>query len=175
MVGYCGGTTVNPTYHRIGDHMESIQIEFDPSIISYDKLLRIFFQEHDYTAQPWSRQYMNGVFYHSEEQKQSLARAVEAMPGTVRTEIAEFTAFFAAENYHQKFYLQRHAELMQEYQVIYPEFTRLVRSTAVARVNGFLGGYGHSGLLQSVLFDLGLSEQAGIFLLERLRMREISG
>jgi len=73
-VGYAGGTTDNPTYYNIGNYSETIQIDYDPSLISYEELLNTFWKTHDPTYDPgilgaFSRQYMSVIFYHDEEQK----------------------------------------------------------------------------------------------------------
>ena len=68
-VGYAGGAKENPTYHNLGDHTETLQIDYDSSKISYEKLLELFWEEHDPTSRSWSRQYKAVVFYHDEEQK----------------------------------------------------------------------------------------------------------
>jgi len=68
-VGYAGGTKKNPTYHSLGDHSETIEIEFDPKKISYKELLDIFWESHEPTVRSFSRQYASFIFFHSEEQK----------------------------------------------------------------------------------------------------------
>jgi len=156
IVGYSGGTSKNPSYHRIGDHMESIQVRFDPGKISYEDLLKVFWQEHDYSRQPASRQYMNAVFYHTREQKEALETSLKELPGRVETEIARFSAFYPAEDYHQKFYLQRHREIKKELMSLYPDFDSFVLSTSAARINGFLGGYGTSDDFERMFSELGL-------------------
>merc|ERR1712165_66688 len=67
-VGYTGGTKSFPTYHSLGDHTESVQIEYDPQQTGYRKLLDIFWNNHDCTKHH-TRQYMSAIFYHNEEQK----------------------------------------------------------------------------------------------------------
>jgi peptide-methionine (S)-S-oxide reductase len=64
----------NPTYHSLGDHSETIQIEYDPEQISYEELLDIFWSAHNPTARPWSRQYASFVFYHDETQRELALR-----------------------------------------------------------------------------------------------------
>jgi methionine-S-sulfoxide reductase len=174
VVGYSGGTSSNPTYHRIGDHMETLQISFDPGIVSYDALLRIFWMEHDHTRQPWSRQYMNAVFYHSDEQKEKIIKSMDSLPGKVRTELIPYSRFYAAEDYHQKFYLQRHPEITKEYLEAFPSFNGFVASAAVARVNGILGGYGSRDWFEEIVDLLGLSRKAEDFLRSRLVQRKQS-
>ena len=109
-VGYSGGDKENPTYHNLGDHTETIEIDFDPTVISYEDLLNVFWQEHDPTSLNWSRQYRNAVFYHSEEQKKLAEHYKAKLDGSgafrapIVTEISPYTSFYPAEQYHQDFY-----------------------------------------------------------------------
>src|SRR5262249_18399740 len=73
-VGYTGGTSKDPTYYSLGDHTETLQIDFDPTVITYEQLLEVFWHTHNPCAQPWSRRYMSTVFYHGESQKHSCCR-----------------------------------------------------------------------------------------------------
>lgn len=169
-VGYSGGTKAAPTYHSLGDHSEAIQVDYDPSRISYADLLDIFWQSHDPSARAWSKQYMSAVFYHSEEQKklaeESRQRAASKLMKSIETQILPFTAFYLAEDYHQKYRLRHEKNLLREFERIYPTTEDFVNSTAAARVNGTLGGYGTSAELRSELSKLGLSDQAGRYLLK---------
>ncbi len=171
-MGYAGGTSEDPTYRRLGDHSETVEIDFDPSVITYEELLKVFFAAHDASARPHSRQYMSAVFFHDEEQER-LARAVktreEARTGrSVLTEIVPLSRFYVAEGYHQKYILQGEAVLLRDFTRIYPEFTDLVDSTAAARVNGYLYGCGTPERLEAELELLGLSEEGAARLKERV-------
>lgn len=117
--GFTGGTTPHPTYEQVCSgntgHAESIQITFDPTIISYETLVEVFFKLHDPTT--LNRQgadsgpeYRSAIFYHSDVQKQT-AYAVRdriADEGVyndpIITEIVQATEFYEAEDYHQDFY-----------------------------------------------------------------------
>lgn len=115
--GYMGGETIDPTYEEIckGDtgHAEVIQLEFDPSVVSFEELVDVFWQAHDPTTlnrqgADIGTQYRSVIFYHSEEQKQtaavSLARAQADFKDPIVTEITEAGKFYKAEGYHQDFY-----------------------------------------------------------------------
>jgi peptide-methionine (S)-S-oxide reductase len=144
-VGYAGGTTENPTYHNLGDHTETIQIDYYATQISYEQLLEIYWDSHNPTAQAWSRQYMSIIFYHTSEQRElameSKQRAEISLGRRVYTEIIPFSEFHLAEDYHQKYYLQQVPELMEELSVVYPNFADFIDSTAAARINGYLAGH----------------------------------
>jgi peptide-methionine (S)-S-oxide reductase len=174
-VGYAGGTTDSPTYYNVGDHAETIQIDYDPDKIFYSELLKVFWESHSSTVQSWSTQYRSIVFYHNDEQHR-LATATrqkrEAETGrTVLTEIAPYSGFYLAEDYHQKYYLQQSRELMNELRTIYPDFGDFIYSTVVARINGLLGGYGSLESLEERLSSFGLSPMLESRLIEIARRR----
>ena len=170
-VGYAGGTKASPTYRDMGDHSESIRIAFDPQKISYEELLDDFWKSHSPTARPLSAQYMSIIFYHDEEQRrlaeQSKRRQEAALGEPIHTAIVPATDFTAAEDYHQKYYLRNNRLLNEELKATYPDAEALADSTAAARINGYLGGYGNRESLQEILPDLGLSEEARRELLKR--------
>lgn len=163
-VGYSGGSTQSPTYHSIGDHSEAVQIDYDPSRISYGELLDIVWKSHDPGTKSWSRQYRAAIFYHDGEQKrlalESRDREAEKRTETIYTEVLPFTGFTPAEDYHQKYRLQQYPELASEFEAVYPAMRDFVNSTAAARVNGFLGGYGSPDLLKKEIGSYGLSAEA---------------
>jgi methionine-S-sulfoxide reductase len=163
-VGYAGGTKANPTYHDLGDHAETIQIDYDPTVVSYEELLGVFWSSHSPTARPRSRQYMSIIFYHNDEQRQlamaTKDREAARVGGEIYTEIVPAAEFTLAEPYHQKYRLRRVPDLMAEFSATYPDEDDFVASTAVARVNGYLGGNGTCEGLRGEVDSLGLS-QAG--------------
>jgi methionine-S-sulfoxide reductase len=173
-VGYAGGKKRNPTYYDLDDHSETLEIDYDPTRASYGKLLEVFWGSHDPQTRPWSRQYASIVFYHNDEQRRLAVESknrVEARLGKkVYTEIRPYTGFYLAEDYHQKYFLRHMAPLRLEYASIYPDTTDYMNSTAAARVNGYIGGYGELGNLRANLDRLGLSEE-GKSLLARVGER----
>jgi peptide-methionine (S)-S-oxide reductase len=175
-VGYTGGATKNPTYHNLGDHAESVQIEYDPSRITYSQLLDVFWASHDPGSRPWRRQYMSAIFYHDEEQRRlaerSRDRESERIRRRVYTEIHPAAVFTPAEGYHQKYSLQGDSELAKELRAIYPVDTDFIASTAAARLNGYVAGYGSLRQLEEELGTLGLSDAAKRGLRETVRRYE---
>ena len=159
-VGYAGGTTQNPTYRNLGDHTETIQIEYDPTVVSYEELLGVFWSSHSPTARPWSRQYMSIIFYHNDEQRrlaiETRDREAAKVGGEIYTEIVPASEFTLAEAYHQKYQLRRVPDLVAEFSAIYTD-DDFVASTATARVNGYLGGNGTCEGLREEVDSLGLS------------------
>jgi peptide-methionine (S)-S-oxide reductase len=162
-VGYAGGRAENPNYGKIGDHTETVQVDYDPARISYERLLEIFWESHQPTRSAWSRQYMNAVFYRDDRQRR-LAEASKAeirkkIGSEVKTEVLPIRSFTMAEDYHQKYILKRYEDLKKELARIYPERDDFVDSTAVARLNGYAGGNGGKERLEREIDLLGLSEE----------------
>ena len=172
-VGYAGGQVDAPNYTNIGDHTETVQLDYDPGRITYARLLDIFWESHRPTGRSWSRQYMNAVFYHNEEQRR-LAKAsktvVEEKIGRIfKTKVVALRSFTMAEDYHQKYILKRHYELKNEMLRIYPRPRDFVDSTAVARLNGYAGGHGTKDRLSREIKSLGLSSDGEKVLTEMVR------
>src|SRR5881409_1375878 len=117
--GYSGGNAPNPSYEEVctGDtgHAESIEVTFDPSVISFKDLLQIFFTTHDPTT--YNRQggdvgtqYRSAIFYHNPEQE-AIAKEVIKETNSAKlwkkpivTEVTPFKAFYKAEGYHQEYF-----------------------------------------------------------------------
>ena len=117
VVGYTGGDVPNATYRNHGTHAEGIEIQFDPSTLSYRSLLEFFFMIHDPTT--LNRQgndrglsYRSAIFYLDEKQKETaetLIREMEASgkwPGKIITEVVPATDFWNAEEEHQNYLLK---------------------------------------------------------------------
>ncbi len=117
--GYAGGTMENPSYEEVSsgstEHAEAIQVKFDPSVISYEQLLTVFFAAHDPTTlnrqgSDSGTQYRSAIFYHSDDQKNAALEAKDALEkekkyeNPIVTEIVPFTHFYEAEEYHKDYY-----------------------------------------------------------------------
>lgn len=117
--GYTGGQTENPTYKEVCSgstgHAECLQIIFDPSSISFDELLEVFWKTHDPTTLnrqggDIGTQYRSGIFYHNEEQRILAEKYKDeldksgAYANPIVTEIMPFSKFYPAENYHQEYF-----------------------------------------------------------------------
>ncbi len=121
-VGYSGGSFKNPTYQDVctdrTGHAEVVQVEYDPSKVSYEELLKVFWECHDPTTMnrqgpDVGRQYRSAIFFHSPEQ-QAAAKASKAglessgkYKRSIVTEITPASEFYRAEEYHQQ-YLEKH-------------------------------------------------------------------
>jgi peptide-methionine (S)-S-oxide reductase len=162
-VGYTGGTKENPTYHHLGDHTETVEMDFDRRIISYEDLLKVFWQNHDPHSRPWSRQYMSAIFYHNEEQKKlamaSLERERSMKASGVFTEILPASRFYSAEDYHQKYYLRQRKGIVGTLKGVFPWEDDFMSSTAAARLNAYFAGYLSLADLETELKSSGLSAE----------------
>jgi peptide-methionine (S)-S-oxide reductase len=117
--GYTGGRTTNPTYEDVSrggtGHTEAVEIVYDPAKVSYNKLLDVFWHNHDLLAKnrqfcDRGEQYRPGIFYRSDEERR-LAEASKAVHQArfkqpIQTEITAAGPFYKAEDYHQDYYLK---------------------------------------------------------------------
>jgi len=92
------------------------------------------------------------------------------LTGEIMTDIIHFTEFYLAEDYHQKHALQHSYEYLDEFKAMYPSFKDIIYSTAAARVNGYLGGYGTLKDLQAELVSYGLSVKANEHLFDIVKV-----
>ena len=121
-VGYTGGTTENPTYREVctdkTGHAEAVLVEFDPSVVSYNELLDVFWSIHDPTTlnrqgPDFGSQYRSAIFYHNEEQKAAAVASKERLEksgkykNSIVTEITPASEFYMAEEYHQQYLEKR--------------------------------------------------------------------
>lgn len=135
--GYAGGTVENPTYDQVsnGDtgHAESLQVTFDPSVITYKDLLFIFFRTHDPTTMNQQgadvgTQYRSAIFYHDKEQQiaagEAMTQAQEVYGRPIVTQITPFSKFYMAEDYHKNYY-ENHKDAPYCKLVIDPKMAKL--------------------------------------------------
>jgi peptide-methionine (S)-S-oxide reductase len=117
--GYSGGRVKNPSYEQVctgrTGHAESIQIEFDPKVISFEKILDIFWRTHDPTTlnrqgNDVGTQYRSAIFYHDHKQKEIAEKSKRALENEgaykdpIVTEITPLISFYVAEDYHKNYY-----------------------------------------------------------------------
>jgi len=118
--GYSGGRVDNPSYRAVCSgttgHAEAVQIAFDPSVVSYGDILRVFFTVHDPTTlnrqgADAGTQYRSAIFYHDDEQKRVAEQVIREIaaeklwPNPIVTEVSKFDKFFVAEDYHQEYFV----------------------------------------------------------------------
>jgi len=144
-------------------------LQFNPLVISYERLLEIFWSGIEPTHQKRG-QYANIIFYHNDEQKrqaeESKQRLEERLKKKTFVDVLPYKHFFPAEDYHQKYSLQQSRELMRVLHNVYPNFADLVKSTAAARLNAFQAGYLSQPKLRAELSRLDLPKPALDHILE---------
>mmetsp|Transcript_510 Transcript_510/g.989 ORF Transcript_510/g.989 Transcript_510/m.989 type:complete len:122 (-) Transcript_510:145-510(-) len=110
VVGYTGGRRPNPTYRSIMDHTEALQVEYDPRVLPYERVVEKFFTQHDPTrACSSSRQYRIAIWFHTPEQEttiRSVVAKIEATGKKVSTAVEPMGPFYDAEDYHQKYLMK---------------------------------------------------------------------
>ena len=121
-VGYIGGRSDNPTYKEVctdrTGHAEAVEVEYDPAKVSYDALLKVFWENHDPTqlnrqGPDWGTQYRSAIFFHTPEQKGAAAAFQASLEKAGRyskpivTQILPAETFYPAEDYHQQYLEKR--------------------------------------------------------------------
>ncbi len=119
-VGYIGGHLENPTYKQVctdrTGHAEAVEVTYDPSKVSYEQLLKVFWENHDPTTlnrqgPDWGSQYRSAIYFHTPQQesaaRKSMAAAQENHKRPIVTQVAPATRFFEAEDYHQQYLEKR--------------------------------------------------------------------
>lgn len=172
-MGYAGGALPEPTYEILGDHSEAIQIAYDPSRISYERLLTEFWSAHTPGESSWSRQYRSAIFVRDDAERELAERSKRVhekrVGHPVHTAVEDAGTFWQAEAYHQKHSLRYHKPLMRELLAMYPDPDELVRSTAVTRINAWVAGHGDDADVEAALDQLGLSEAGRAALIQARR------
>ena len=119
-VGYCGGNSPNTNYREVctgtTNHAEAVKLEFDPKVISYEEIVKKFFEFHDPTTlnsqgPDFGTQYRSEIFYLNDEQKIIAQKVINEenvkLSGRVVTKLSELKNYCAAEEYHQKYLEKR--------------------------------------------------------------------
>ncbi|MFO0889038.1 MAG: peptide-methionine (S)-S-oxide reductase MsrA [Isosphaeraceae bacterium] len=139
--GYSGGHVPNPTYEMVctglTGHAEVIQIEYDPNVLSFDKLLKHFWTAHDPTTlnsqgPDFGTQYRSIILYHSDEQKEEAKKqyrelmAKRGRKSPIVTELVPFQAFYPADAYHQDYY-RNHPDAAYSQTYIEPKVRKVLQ------------------------------------------------
>ena len=119
-VGYCGGNSPNTNYREVctgtTNHAEAVKLEFDPKIITYEQIIKNFFEFHDPTTlnsqgPDFGTQYRSEIFYLNDEQKNIAQKVIDdvnkKLSGKVVTKLSELKNYCTAEEYHQKYLEKR--------------------------------------------------------------------
>jgi len=159
-----GGSKLNPTYYSLGDHTETTEVVYNPSVTTYKNLLDMFWKNHDPTSK-CTRQYMSAIFYHGEEQKklaeESMKTAQAQKNKQLQTKVLPAGTFYEAEDYHQKYLLQKHPFILNALDI--EPGSQLNGSFVAARLNGYVGGYGTVQSFEKELPQLELEDRIAAY------------
>ena len=172
-VGYAGGTTLNPVYRQMGDHTETVQIDFDPAVLSYEEVLQHFWENHYPNRDEYKgRQYISLLRFHSTQQQETIAQIKEEVESRlgekIETDIGPFRHFTLAEERHQKYYLKRYPRILEQLAPHYSDALGLENSIFAARLNGFAKGFGNREKLKEEIAGWDISEESRKWLKEIL-------
>ncbi len=130
----------------MGDHTESISIDYDPSVLGYEDLLSLFWENHNCERNYPGNQYRNAIFYRDEVQRQSAetskisaAENFGIDPDDIRTHLVSTTIFTYAEKYHQNYILTRNKEIRSFLDEVYPSVKDFADSPVGTRLNASFG------------------------------------
>ncbi len=131
----------------MGDHSECLQIDFDPTQVTFEVIVRQFWNSHNSNRGNYKgRQYLSIFLYHDIYQKEALEKMKQEIQDTnsasIGTEIAPFDQFTLAEERHQKYYLKRYSSATQKLREHFLTEEAFTNATLVARLNSFVKGYG---------------------------------
>lgn len=159
--GYAGGSVREPRYHLVADHLEAVEVTYDPAHLAYEELLAVFWASHPTAGAPGPSRTREAALYADEEQRRlALAsrRAVARRTGErVSSAVRPLIRFWPAEPMHQKSHLQRLAPgLVAELAPRFGGTDALLASRAAARLNAWLGGFADEVALRDAAGELGL-------------------
>lgn len=141
-VGYAGGTDPDPTYERIGDHSEVVQVDYDPDETTFAALVDEAVGMHDPTRQPAKRQYHHVLFHETDEERAIVERALDALEvPQVETRVEPLGSFTVAEPYHQKFNLRGKRWATDAFDDAGYDRAAVRESPAAAKLNAVLAGH----------------------------------
>ena len=127
--------------------------------IEFKTIVNLFWQSHNPIGSPRSSQYKSAIWFENDDQldviNSTIEPLVERYDSELTTEVLPLETFYIAEDYHQKYSLQRHRGLMKKFDAMYSEFQGVVDSTAAARLNGFSAGRGSRMLFEAEKHEYG--------------------
>ncbi|OKL37700.1 peptide-methionine (S)-S-oxide reductase MsrA [Domibacillus mangrovi] len=174
-VGFAGGTKESPTYRSMGDHTETIEVDFNPEMLSFEEILHVFWNNHTSTNRVnyKERQYMSILFYHDEQQKEAILNVKKELEDerkeTIETEVVPYSGFALAEAHHQKYYLKRFSIAIDLLNTHYPSVDAFTHSTLIARLNGFVREFGTLNDIKNEVSEWNIREDSREIVLNILK------
>ncbi|CAL8116237.1 unnamed protein product [Orchesella dallaii] len=184
-LGFVGGSSTNPTYYFRGDHVEAVDVEYDPGEITYKELLTHFWNGHDYTKN--SRKRPSKIFFHNKQQE-VVARisrqerqqyeeinlmAENPWPRKVKTRIKKCRKFWPAEPLAQKYVLHLHQHLLDWLGILTTR--QLIWSTLAMRINSVLSGEIEKNKVHDYLLQLKIPEEVHLYIIYQAHYQEHRG
>ncbi|MCR2804089.1 peptide-methionine (S)-S-oxide reductase MsrA [Paenibacillus soyae] len=173
-VGYSGGHTPNPTYRDMGDHTETVLVEFAPALLPFRQIVNVFWDRHNpYNINDYKgRQYQSLLLYEDETQRADIETVLEERrkKGLERpdTEIRTFSTFYPAEERHQKYYLKRFPHAFETVMSIFGEHDAFNDSTLAARLNGLAKGYTSLERIKAEIGTWNMGEKERAYILDEI-------
>lgn len=172
-VGFSGGTTPDPSYSNIGDHVETVEVTYDPKKVSYRELLDHFWAHHNARAKPIFRQYASAIFCETREEEKAAKAERAALQKKTETDklltaVLPFKAFYPASDHHQKYYLQQDKALFKALQ----DQHLALNSVLATKLNSVAGDDGDRAQLADSLSELGIEPDVQAELFRRARWPE---
>lgn len=160
-VGYTGGKSTMPSYDDLGNHIEVIEVDYNPAVITYEGLVKAYFEYYDATVRPYSQRVKSVVFYRTNKEKRIAsnikAQVSKQVNQALFTEIDPVDVFYLAESEHQLSYLKKETSLYGEITQIFPDEELQLLSVLASKLNGIIAGFGSEEQVLLVLKDSGLS------------------
>lgn len=169
-VGFTGGRLPNPSYSAIGDHVETVEVLYDPKQISYERLLDYFWSHHNAHAQPIFRQYASAIFTVDDSQRATAVavRKRRQSSGTdqepLLTAVLPLERFYPAEAAHQKYYLSADEKLLA---ALPRQGEDRLRTRLASKLNAVAGRTGEREQVRTSLVALGLAPETSEAILLR--------
>jgi len=140
-VGYAGGEMADPTYHDLGEHSEALQVDYDPTVVSFGELVALAIENHDPRTQPRKRQYHHVLFFETADQRAAIETHLDDRAlDRVETRVERLEAFHVAEPYHQKFNLRSERAIQSAFEAAGYDDAAVRESPAAAKLNAHVTG-----------------------------------
>jgi len=142
-VGYAGGKKDDPTYHHLGDHSETFQVDYNTQEVSYEELLDLAFDSHNPNRKVRKTQYQNVIFVSDAQQREVLKSYLSerGLAPDMGTRVEKLSTFYPAEDYHQKHSLRARDDLLMPFTQSGYDEKQLRESPAAAKLNGLASGH----------------------------------
>lgn len=167
-VGFSGGQFPNPSYSAIGDHVETVEVTYDPQKIAYTELLNHFWKNHNARAKPIFRQYASAIFCAEQDEMETAKTSRQTWQEQlgqekILTAVLALDKFYPADEAHQKHYLQMDETLLKGL----PAGEHRLYTTLATKLNAVSARAGEREIIEATLTNLGVEAKAQDLLFKR--------